>query len=88
MEDRPHNCADELDHVFTPERIAELESISAEIKAGGKTYTMAEVRNTLKTSEKHGSRITQADHLHIDDQLAATGWLNDISSIGASAPLE
>jgi hypothetical protein len=31
------------DHLFTPERIAELERISAEIKAGGKTYTREEL---------------------------------------------
>jgi len=32
-----------LDHLFTPEVIAHLDKISAEIKAGGKTYTMEEV---------------------------------------------
>jgi hypothetical protein len=32
-----------LDHLFTPEVIADLDKISAEIKAGGKTYTMEEV---------------------------------------------
>jgi hypothetical protein len=35
---------DNYDHLFTPEVIAELDSISAEIKAGGKTYSMEEVR--------------------------------------------
>jgi len=35
--------AEDQDHLFTPERIAELDRISAEVKAGGKTYTMEEV---------------------------------------------
>jgi len=34
---------DNYDHLFTPEVIADLRSISTEIKAGGKTYTMEEV---------------------------------------------
>ena len=32
-----------LDHLFTPEVIADLDKISHGIKAGGKTYTMEEV---------------------------------------------
>jgi hypothetical protein len=32
-----------LDHLFTPERLAELDRISAEVKAGGPTYTVEEV---------------------------------------------
>jgi hypothetical protein len=35
---------DNLDHLFTPEVIAELDQISAEIDAGGKTYSIEEVR--------------------------------------------
>jgi metal-responsive CopG/Arc/MetJ family transcriptional regulator len=35
--------AGNLNHLFTPERIAHLDRISAKIKAGGKTYTMQEV---------------------------------------------
>jgi len=35
--------ADNCDHLFTPEVVADLRSISAEIKAGGKTYSMDEV---------------------------------------------
>src|ERR1700683_94466 len=31
------------DHLFTPQIIAELDQISAEIRAGGKTYTLDEV---------------------------------------------
>lgn len=44
----PHN----LDHLFTPERLAELDRISAEIKAGGKTYTVAEVREHFENKRK------------------------------------
>ena len=33
----------DFDHVFTPERAAELERISADVKGGGKTYSMSEV---------------------------------------------
>jgi hypothetical protein len=32
-----------FDHLFTPEVIADLDRISAQVKAGGKTYTMQEV---------------------------------------------
>ena len=32
-----------LDHLFTPQVVTELEQISAKAKAGGKTYTSAEV---------------------------------------------
>ena len=35
---------EDLDYLFTPERIAELDQISAEIKAGAKTYSAEEVR--------------------------------------------
>lgn len=31
------------DHLFTPERIAHLDKVAAEVRAGGKTYTMDEV---------------------------------------------
>jgi len=45
MQDSEFEVVDDVnvDHIFTPEVIAELDQISAEIKAGGKTYTMAEV---------------------------------------------
>jgi hypothetical protein len=33
---------DNFDSLFTPDRIAELDRVSAEIKAGGKTYSLAE----------------------------------------------
>ena len=36
-----------LDHLFTPERIADLDRISAEVNAGGVTYTMEQVREHL-----------------------------------------
>lgn len=35
--------AEDFDFLFTPERLAQLDQISAEIKAGAKTYTMDEV---------------------------------------------
>jgi len=44
--------ADNFDHLFTPERLAELDRISAEIKAGGKTYTMAEVEEHFEKKRK------------------------------------
>lgn len=34
----------DFDHLFTPERIAQLDEISAEIENGAKTYSMDEVR--------------------------------------------
>jgi hypothetical protein len=42
----------DLDHLFTPEVIAQLDQISAEIKAGGKTYTMEEVREHFEKKRK------------------------------------
>jgi hypothetical protein len=52
--------AETFHHVFTPERLAELEKISAEIKAGGKTYSIDEVREHFATKRnawlaKHAS---------------------------------
>jgi hypothetical protein len=44
--------SDNHDDLFTPERIAELERISAEIKGGGKTYTMAEVDEHFQNKRK------------------------------------
>ncbi|HZK81705.1 MAG TPA: hypothetical protein VFC46_11570 [Humisphaera sp.] len=41
-----------FDHLFTPERLAELDRISNEIKAGGQTYTVAEVREHFKQKRK------------------------------------
>ncbi len=35
---------EDFDHLFTPERIAHLDQISAEVKAGAKTFTSDEVR--------------------------------------------
>ena len=34
--------AENLDHLFTPERIAHIDSVIANVKAGGKTYTVEE----------------------------------------------
>jgi len=36
------------DHLFTSERITLLDTIAAEVKAGGKTYTMEEVSAYLE----------------------------------------
>jgi hypothetical protein len=44
--------APNFDHVFTPERIARLEQISAEIKAGAKTYTAAQVQRHFERKRK------------------------------------
>jgi hypothetical protein len=44
--------ADNFDHLFTPERIAELDRISAEISAGGKTYSIEEVNKYLDDRRK------------------------------------
>lgn len=37
-----------LDHLFTPDRIAHIEAVRADIKAGGQTYTQAEVREHFR----------------------------------------
>ena len=37
-----------LDHFFTPGRIAHIESVIADIKAGAKTHTAAEVREHFR----------------------------------------
>ncbi len=37
-----------LNHLFTPEVIAELELVSAKAKAGGKTYTSEEIREHFR----------------------------------------
>jgi hypothetical protein len=42
-----HDETENLDHLFTPEVIAHLDKISADIRAGGKTYTMEEVDEYL-----------------------------------------
>jgi len=52
--------ADNFDHLFTPEALARLDRISADIRAGGKTYTMDEVREHFEKKRKawlsnHGS---------------------------------
>jgi len=49
---------DNYDHLFTPEVIAELDAISAEVKAGGKTYTSEEVSEHF--ADKHRKWV--ADH--------------------------
>jgi hypothetical protein len=44
--------SDNFDHLFTAERLAQLDQISAEIKAGGKTYSVAEVREHFERKRK------------------------------------
>jgi hypothetical protein len=44
--------ADNYDHLFTPERLAELDRISTAIKSGGKTYTIDEVREHFDSKRK------------------------------------
>ena len=44
--------SDNQDHLFTPEVISELDRISAEIKAGAKTYTSEEVHAHLAQKRK------------------------------------
>lgn len=39
---------DNLDHLFTPERITHIDSVIAKVKAGGKTHTAAEVREHFR----------------------------------------
>lgn len=53
-------AGDDVSLIFTPERIAELERISSEIKAGGRTYSMAEAHEHFENRRKewlanHGS---------------------------------
>jgi hypothetical protein len=43
---------DNFDRLFTPERTGHLEKISAEIKAGGKTYTVQEVEKHFENKRK------------------------------------
>ncbi len=45
-----------FDHLFTPEVIADLDKISDEIKAGGKTYTMQEVDEHLEKKRQEWLR--------------------------------
>jgi hypothetical protein len=45
-----------FDHLFTPEVIADLDRISAQIKAGGKTYTMQEVDEHLEKKRQEWLR--------------------------------
>jgi hypothetical protein len=47
-----HAADDVADHIFTPERISELASISAEIKAGGVTHSLADVREHFDNKRK------------------------------------
>jgi hypothetical protein len=47
-----HVEADSLDDLFTGEVIADLDRISAQIKAGGKTYTLDEVDDHFDKKRK------------------------------------
>jgi hypothetical protein len=44
--------SDDFDHFFTPERVNQLRQISAEIKAGGRTYTMAEMEEHFESKRR------------------------------------
>lgn len=46
----------DLDHLFTPERIAQLDGISAEIKGGAVTYAMEEIKRHF---QKRGEQWRQ-----------------------------
>ena len=43
---------EDLDHLFTPEILAELDRVTSEIDAGGKTYSEEEVSQHLKAFKK------------------------------------
>lgn len=53
-----HDLTDEgeetpnLDHLFTPQVIAELKEISEKARAGGKTYTSEEVRQHFRSKSE------------------------------------
>jgi 2-keto-3-deoxy-L-rhamnonate aldolase RhmA len=47
---------DNLDHLFTPQVIAQLDEISAQIQAGGKTYTVQEVQEHLERKRQEWPR--------------------------------
>ena len=57
-----HDPAESYDHLFTPERIAHLDRISAGVKAGGKTYGTAEVREHFEKKRKQWLDTHQADN--------------------------
>jgi len=48
----PGEESDNFDHLFTPDRIKQLDQISAEVKAGGKTYTTAEIEQYFENKRK------------------------------------
>ena len=47
-----HEANEDFASLFTPERLAELDRISAEMKAGGKTFTMEEMQEHLEEKRK------------------------------------
>ncbi len=49
----------DLDHLFTPERIAHIDQVLARVKAGGKTYTMAETRAAISKKRAEWIRNNQ-----------------------------
>ncbi len=44
--------ADNFDHLFTPEVVAQLDKIYADIRAGGKKYSTDEVREHFENKRK------------------------------------
>jgi hypothetical protein len=51
-----HDATENLDHLFTPEAIAELDQISDQIKAGGKTYSAEEVEQHFEKKREEWLR--------------------------------
>jgi len=43
---------DDVEYIFTPQVLAQLDQISNDIKAGGKTYTLDEVREHFESKRK------------------------------------
>jgi hypothetical protein len=60
--------SEQFDHIFTPEVIARLDRISAEIKAGGRTYTMDEVREHFEKKRKEWDRREAAANRPLKQQ--------------------
>ena len=56
LENEFNGGEDNFDHIFTPEVIAELDRVSDQIKAGGKTYTMEETEAHLEKKRQEWLR--------------------------------
>lgn len=51
-----HADTENYDHLFTPERIALLDRVAADVRAGGKTYTIEEVSAHLEETRANWIR--------------------------------